>query len=119
MVKGNPHGYGGASPRGVKSNRDVAGWEARLKLTEMATPPAISMTKVTLEEARANVKAELDAARTELAQARAEIARLSEPQHRTLTGYEALMIINDMRPKCIWPLPYSTAESMGLRDNYF
>jgi uncharacterized protein len=94
-------------------------WDARLAVTLAATPPVYCPTEVSIAEYKA--LAELDAVRAAaesrraLAEAEsrsAEVARPPEPPRRTLTGAEALRILDSMRPS----LPYESAESAGLRD---
>jgi uncharacterized protein len=93
----------------------VTPWEARRRLTEMATPPIYATIDVSIAEYKAI--AEIEASRKRLAEVEsrsAEVTRPPEPPRRTLTGHEALRILDGMRPA----LPYETAESAGLDENY-
>jgi uncharacterized protein len=81
-------------------------WEALRQLTEMATPPVYATTEVSIAEYLAIV--EIEASRKRLAEIEsrsAEVARPPEPPRRTLTGAEALRILDSMRPS----LPPSSA----------
>jgi uncharacterized protein len=93
----------------------ITPWEARRQLTLAATPPVYATTEVSIAEYLAIV--EIEASRKRLAEAEsrsAEVTRPPEPQRRTMTGHEALAILDGMRPA----LPYETAESAGLDENY-
>jgi HK97 family phage prohead protease len=94
----------------------VTPWEARRQLTEMATPPVYSPVEVSVDEYLAISEAEASRARMAEAESRssAEVTRPPEPPRRTLTGAEALRILDGLRPS----LPYETAESRGLDENY-
>jgi uncharacterized protein len=90
-------------------------WDARLALTLAAKPPVYCPTEVSIEEYKAI--AEVESSRRRLAEIEsrsAEVTRPPEPQRRTMTGAEALRILDGMRPS----LPYESAESAGLDENY-
>jgi phage head maturation protease len=67
--------------------------EAIRQLTEMAKPPVICMTEMSVEEIVA--RAEAESVARELAEVRSYAV---EPQRRTLTGREALQILDSMKP---------------------
>jgi HK97 family phage prohead protease len=99
----------------------ITPWEARLQLTLAATPPVYATTEVSVAEYQAIAEVESSRKRLAEAETRWEVRRLAEvrsaepePQRRTMTGHEALRILDGLRPS----LPYQTAASQGLDECY-
>jgi HK97 family phage prohead protease len=86
-------------------------WQARHELTLAARPPVYCPIEVSIDEYKG--LAELESSRRRLAEAESRSAEVTRPP-RTMTGAEALRLTEAMRPS----LPYETAESRGLDENY-
>jgi uncharacterized protein len=107
------------SPEAIASR--ITPWEARRQLTLAAKPPVFATTEVSIAEYQA--LAELDAVRAAaesrraLAEARSVEAATPPESPRRMTGAEALRILDGMRfsPH---EMPYETARSVGLDENY-